>query len=224
MPRVINLKKKAEELRSILEKYNGIPTFKEDRVAYANVCYYIKNHGDKPEIKALIDEYNLAAPIDRKSEDYFKIRLEEIKSILEKCQSIPKNAKEYQAVYSFFNKYKDNPEVQRLKYIYADPDCFKSVTGKPMISKSYQSYRSFCDKYTAAEYIKFVYDKYKVLPARATVPVEKLRSVYYYRKRVNEEEKYEVLKYFKSLSIIRELSDFGITDEDLFQLVTIRYK
>lgn len=224
MPRVIDFKSKAEELRLILEKYNGIPTFKEDRVAYANVCYYIKNHSDKPEIKALIDEYNLSAPIDRKSEEYFKIRLEEIKSILERCLSIPKNAKDYQAVYSFFNKYKETPEVQRLKYIYADPDYFLSVTGKPMISKSYQSYRSFCDKYTAAEYIKFVYEKYKELPARGTVPVEKLRSVYYYRKRVKEEEKYEVLKYFKSLSIIGELSDFGLTDEDLFQLVTINYK
>lgn len=224
MPRVIDFKKKAEELRAILEKYNGIPTFKEDRVAYANVCYYIKNHGDKPEIKALIDEYNLAAPIDRKSEDYFENRLEEIKSILERCQRIPNNKKDYQAVYNFFNNYKDNPEVQRLMYIYADPDCFVSVTGKPMISKSYQSYWSLCDKYTAAEYIKFVYDKYKVLPARATVPVVKLRSVYFYRKRVKEEEKYEVLKYFKSLSIIRELSDLGLSDEDLFQLVTIRYK
>ena len=224
MPRVIDFRKKAEELRSILEQYNGIPTFKEDRVAYANVCYYIKNHSDKPEIKELIDDFNLSAPIDKKSEEHFKIRLEEIKTILEKYHRIPKNPKDYQAVYYFFNRYKDKPEVQRLMYIYADPDCFESVTGKPMISKSYHSYRSFCDKYTAAEYIKYVYDKYKILPAIATVPVLKLKSVYYYRKRVREEEKYEVLKYFKSLSIISELSDFGITDEELFQLVTINTK
>ena len=62
MPRVIDFKKKAEELRSILEKYNGLPTFKEDRVAYANVCYYIKNHSDEYESSITLGRKGWVAP------------------------------------------------------------------------------------------------------------------------------------------------------------------
>jgi hypothetical protein len=94
-----------------------------DRAAHANIKYYIKNYGDAPEIKALIDEFSLDMPKESK----FANRLKEITAILERDRMIPlatRNKEEYQAVSYFFRHYKDEQEVVRLKYIYADSDCF----------------------------------------------------------------------------------------------------
>lgn len=57
------LRKKAEELRNILLKYNGIPSQKVDKKAYANVKYHLQTYGNMPEIKALIEEFNLVIPV-----------------------------------------------------------------------------------------------------------------------------------------------------------------
>ena len=226
MPRVIDFKKKAEELRSILEKYNGIPTFKEDRVAYANVCYYIKNHSDKPEIKALIDEYNLAAPINRKSEDYFKNRLEEIKSILERYQRIPKGEnekKDYQTVYYFFNHYKDDPEVIKMMDIYTHPDSFYKVTGRSLYTNQYSGRnRPNCNFESAYKYIKYVYERYNVLPARRTLVIYEVRKHFRRKYPFKDEEKYQALEMYKSMfPFFREMSELGCPDEELFQFMTI---
>ena len=43
------LRKKAEELRNILLKYNGIPSQKVDKKAYANVKYHLQTYGNMPE-------------------------------------------------------------------------------------------------------------------------------------------------------------------------------
>lgn len=210
MPRVIDFKKKAEELRSILEKYNGLPTFKEDRVAYANVCYYIKNHGDKPEIKALIDEYNLAAPIDRKSEDYFENRLEEIKSILERYQRIPKDNNDYNVVYYFFNHYKDNSEVKKLMFIYSHPDCFMKVTGSSLSVYYRGSRRYKCDITTATKYIRYVFTTYGVAPARKTAPMQTFLGEITRFEILSKKFKYPVGDKFRWLfNFLKEMKEHG---------------
>ena len=56
------IKVKAEELRAILLKYNGIPSQKVDKKAYSNIKYHLQTYSDKPEIIALIEEFGLTIP------------------------------------------------------------------------------------------------------------------------------------------------------------------
>ena len=121
MGRSIDFEKKIEELRGYLIKYNGIPSQKENLAAYSNIKYYIKNHSDKPEIRALIEEFHIVDNPEKKKNSQFQKRLEEIRAILEIYKRIPKGEdekKDYQAVYYFFNHYRDDPEVMKMMYIY----------------------------------------------------------------------------------------------------------
>lgn len=43
MARPVDIKKKIEELRDYLIKYNGIPKQTENHAAHKNILYYIKN-------------------------------------------------------------------------------------------------------------------------------------------------------------------------------------
>ena len=130
MGRFVDFEKKIEELRGYLVKYNGIPKQSENHAAHANLKYYIKNYSDRPEIKALIDEFHLGRSDEDNKTKYMEQRIDEVKSILEKYQRIPKDNKDYNAVYYFFNRYKDNPDVKKLMFIYSHPDCFMKVTDR----------------------------------------------------------------------------------------------
>ena len=129
MGRPVDLEKKVKELRSYLIQYNGIPTQQENQAAHANLNYYIKNHSDKPEIRALIEEFHIADNLEKKKEVHFQKKFEEIKTILENNKRIPKETNEYNKVYYFFNRYKSDPEVRKLMYVYVHADCFFQITG-----------------------------------------------------------------------------------------------
>ena len=98
MGRFVDFEKKIEELRGYLVKYNGIPKQSENHAAHANLKYYIKNYSDRPEIKALIDEFHLGRSDEDNKTKYMEQRIDEVKSILEKYQRIPKDNKDYNAV------------------------------------------------------------------------------------------------------------------------------
>jgi hypothetical protein len=176
MPARVDIAQKALELRQHLLKYNGIPAQNVDRAVHANIKYYIKNYGDVPEIKALIEEFSL----DKPKESNFDNRLEEITAILERDRMIPlatRNKEDYQAVSYFFRHYKDKQEVVRLKYIYADSDCFP-LSERAREERKENPYRFLNRLRTtetgiemACEYGIFVFKEYGVLPAWNTPPM-----------------------------------------------------
>jgi len=214
MPAKVDIAQKAQELREKLLKYNGIPAQTVDRAAHANIKYYIKNYGDAPEIRALIEEFSLDKPNDSK----FESRYQKIKSILERDQCIPsdkQNEQEYQAVYYFLRHYKDRPEVIRLKIIYADPEYFPlnrmDRTEHPR--KFYtRLYTTTWGMKIACEYALFVYKKYGILPAENTHPMKLLRRKigrydYYLRWHHHSYDFREAVKNF-----LWEITELGCED------------
>lgn len=188
MARTIDLRKKSEELRTILRKYNGLPSQKEDKAAHLNIKYYIKSYPDEPEIKALIDEFNLT-----ESKKYFKdfdSHLERIKAILEERKAMPQSSQEktlYGFVKDFFKKYRDVPEVEKLKFQYAGPSCFplpesaygklNAPEGKGAAMIKWRDWKSD----VAFEYVVYVWKRFGILPAENTKPMQEVRyKIHYY--------------------------------------------
>ena len=226
MGRPVDLEKKVKELRSYLIQYNGIPTQQENQAAHANLNYYIKNHSDKPEIRALIEEFHIADNLEKKKEVHFQKKFEEIKTILENNKRIPKETNEYNKVYYFFNRYKSDPEVRKLMYVYVHADCFFQITGRPLyIVKQGRSNRPNCNFESAYKYVKFVYEKYKELPASRTIVYGVVCMHFRRRYSFKEEEKYEALEQYKdNYPFFRDFSELGCPDEDLFQFMDIEKK
>ena len=226
MGRPVDFEKKIEELRGYLIKYNGIPKQTEDNAAHMNLRYYIKNHSDKPEIKALIEEFHLDEEKNNRSKAHAERRIEEIRSILERYQRIPKGEnekKDYQTVYYFFNHYKDDPEVIKMMDIYTHPDSSYKVTGRPLYTNQYSGRnRPNCNFESAYKYIKYVYERYNVLPARRTLVIYEVRKHFRRKYPFKDEEKYQALEMYKSMfPFFREMSELGCPDEELFQFMTI---
>lgn len=226
MGRPVDFEKKIEELRGYLIKYNGIPKQTENHAAHKNLKYYINNHSDKPEIKALIEEFHLDEEKNNRSKAHAERRIEEIRSILERYQRIPKGEnekKDYQTVYYFFNHYKDDPEVIKMMDIYTHPDSFYKVTGRPLYTNQYSGRnRPNCNFESAYKYIKYVYERYNVLPARRTLVIYEVRKHFRRKYPFKDEEKYQALEKYKSMfPFFREMSELGCPDEELFQFMTI---
>ena len=76
-----------DEVWWILKEYNGIPSGKVDRPAYAKVLYYLKNYGDTPQVKSLIREFNLKLP---RAKAKSTLGIDEIKKILEERERMPR--------------------------------------------------------------------------------------------------------------------------------------
>lgn len=175
----VDINEKVKELRSILIKYNGLPSQAVDRIAYANIKYYIKKYGDDTRVQSLVDEFNIN--IGNKSCSDFNNKYEEIKETLKVQGRIPSCNEDrplYDKVQYFFKKYADNPDVEELKYIYAHNSCYplpESKRNKPnfnpftiYIAQSDYSKWQFNASF---EYIIFVYARYSVLPAPNTKPM-----------------------------------------------------
>lgn len=221
MARPVDIKKKIEELRGFLIKYNGIPKQTENHAAHNNIKYYIKNHSDNPEIKALIEEFHLDDVKQRKSKEHLDIRIEDIKAILEKYHRIPKDKNEYQTVYYFFNHYKDDPDVRRLMFIYAHPDCYREIIGKALtVHSNGGGYRYLCNDVDAYKYVKYIFEEYNELPARNTAPMKKIfmeiRRYEIVRNKFRYPIEYKFKKLFKFLQEMREL---GCKDEQLLEII-----
>ncbi len=223
MGRPVDFEKKIEELRGYLIKYNGIPKQTEDRAAHMNLRYYFIKHNDKPEIKALVEEFHLSELIQNINEAHIERSIEEIKEILEKYQRIPKDTKDYQAVYYFFKNHQDDPEVIRLMYIYVHPKCYNQVTGKRLyVTIDGEANRPNYNFTTACKYVKFVYENFKELPARNTIPILAIRWHFKRKYPFKEKDKYDALRCYKyTFLFFREMSELGCPDEELFQFMTI---
>lgn len=210
MGRPVDFEKKIEELRGYLVKYNGIPKQSENHAAHANLKYYIKNYSDRPEIKALIDEFHLGGSKDGKKTECLEQRIEDVKSILEKYQRIPKDNKDYNAVYYFFNRYKDNPDVKKLMFIYSHPDCFMKVTGSSLSVYYRGSRRYKCDITTATKYIRYVFTTYGVAPARKTAPMQTFLGEITRFEILSKKFKYPVGDKFRWLfNFLKEMKEHG---------------
>lgn len=212
-------KEKVKELRSYLIQYNGIPTQKENRAVYASVNYYIKNHKNDPEIKAIIDEFQLEKPEKMVKEELLSERIQEIKSILEKHGRIPKDNSDYNKVYYFFNHYQNEPEVKKLMYIYVHPDCYQNVIGKPLTLRSHGSYKYTCDDKSAYKYVRYVFENYNELPARHSAPMKRVYMEIGRYKNVSEKFKFPIQYKFKSLfNFLQEMKDIGCNDASLLEI------
>lgn len=213
MPKVVDIVKKAEELRSVLQKYNGLPSCNEDRAARSLIMYYIKKHAEIPEIKALIEDFSLeSSAVPQRGYD---VRLKEILSILEEHECIPEFISfpvEYQAVLFFFSHYKDVEEVQRLKYLYADSDSF------PLSDKEFRKKHAvrFHNKIRddrlygirlSCEYVTFVYKKYGELPKAKTIPMKLILSTSAYRRKMNNRLISETISHF-----VNEMLELGCNE------------
>lgn len=101
----VDINEKVKELRSILIKYNGLPSQAVDRIAYANIKYYIKKYGDDTRVQSLVDEFNIN--IGNKSCSDFNNKYEEIKETLKVQGRIPSCNEDrplYDKVQYFFKK------------------------------------------------------------------------------------------------------------------------
>lgn len=182
MPRISRLNEsKIKELYDILERYGGLPTQTTDRKAYANIKYYCTRYGDNPQIKDLINKFNISFRGHRLS---FESTLFELKSKLEnegRIPSIKVNQSLYCSVRYFFNKYSDREEVQELKFLYAHNSCYplpQSRLKRPI----YTSYDDICPleysdwkRNSAFDYILYVFSRFSKLPAKNTKPMEELK-------------------------------------------------
>ena len=112
----VDIQTKVEEFKKIIEKYGKIPSQNEDRKAYANITYYLKNYTDTPEIQKFLSEYEDIISFGNRSD--FKTRLAQLAESLrveERIPAVKENQELYVAVRYFFAKNSDNPEVIKLK-------------------------------------------------------------------------------------------------------------
>ncbi len=222
MARPVDMTKKIEELRNALQKYNGIPSQTVDRAAHANIKYYIKRYSDNPEIKALIEEYGLSYT----KRDDFETQLEKIKAVLADLGKMPSSSQDktqYQNVKYFFKRYKDEPVVDKLKYIYAF-GCFPLPDTKygtrpdagyeydPWEGRTYMSddYFEWKDN-VAYEYIEYVFIKFQVLPGTETKPMLRLRKKidHWYRYNIDANKSEATQLY----DFLQRMMDLGCEDK-----------
>ena len=207
MALTVDVSKKVEELRSILLHYGGMPSQSEDKAAYTNIKYYIQNHSEIPEIKALIEDFNLSIKKYNKDKDR---QFEEIKTILEERKSMPHSSKEkalYGYVKDFFKKCKDDPEVEKIKYQYVGPSCFPlpdSETGSKQTEWDYSGKWKHKKVNLPFDYIEYVWNRFGVLPADNTKPMQDVMNIIhifcrYIGKKTSHEEQECLFNFSKKM-------------------------
>jgi len=212
MPRIINFEQKAEEFKIVLDKFGGMPKASQDKKAYALISYYIKNYSDVPEIRSLIEQYNLFDARLRRSRDTTKITKEAVISIIEKEGRIPSpkgNHVLYDKIKNFLKRNTSDPDLIRLKYKIADRSCFPLQNTKfgpnpgsgfdyasQTVSPEWIKWRSN----TSFEFIGFVYDKYGEFPNYNTVPMEQFkRTIEEWYRYQREEDRFAIKDLLESL-------------------------
>ena len=225
MARPVDMTKKIEELRNALQKYNGIPSQTVDRAAHANIKYYIKRYSDNPEIKALIEEYGLSYT----KRDDFETQLEKNKAVLADLGKMPSSSQDktlYQNVKYFFKRYKDEPVVEKLKYIYAF-GCFPLPDTKygtrPDSGYHFDPWDgvSMSDTFfewkdnVSYEYIEYVFKHFKELPGRETKPMVRLiqKINHWYRYNVDTHKSEQSALY----NFLQRMIEYGCEDELITQ-------
>lgn len=223
MPRSVDLDVKIIEIRNILEKYNGIPSQKEDACAYATIKRYAQKYCDEPRISALMQEFNV---VIKKKKRGFDVEYKEIREALEKEGRIPifkENSVLYNRIRAFFRKYADRPEIVELKYLYAHQSCFPLEEAKATRPEYDTDLIYFgCDsefrewkQQACYNYILHVYEKYKKLPGYKTKPMDELRYTIKKWYRYHREYKYhDVLNTF-----VKRLYYLGCTEDFVEEVI-----
>jgi hypothetical protein len=205
----------ADELWWICKEYNGIPSQTVDKKAYQKALYCLKTYSDKPEIKAVIKEYNLSLP---RTNSRNPLRIEEVKKILEERGRMPYCPTEKELYYQvryFFKKYGNDEEVKRLKMIYASGDIcpLYEKTGELPLGLGRASTIERVRK--SMKYVLDTYRIYKVFPAANTVPMKRVRCL------LEQPSSFLPSRYFTIYVIsekefsdfLGELIDLGCQDE-----------
>lgn len=223
MARPVDIKKKIEEIRNSLQKYNGIPSQTIDKAAYQNIRYYIKTYRNLPEIKALIEEYHLDEKKKRQmtvspsGQILFEQRLSEIITILEKYEAFPKNdMKDYQKVYSFFKSFSYKPEVLRLILLYPYPESYNLIPNTTINTIVYTKKVYLADEKSAFKYVSYVFQQYKELPKRNTQPMMMVYGAI--RK---WDYKVGAYKNRELISFLKDMVSLGCTDEEILKGYTM---
>lgn len=171
----------ADELWWICKEYNGIPSQTVDKKAYQKALYCLKTYGDRPEIKAVIKEYNLTLPRTKAGVlSGHRLGIEDVKKILEERGRMPFGPIEkslYYQVRYFFKKNENDEEVKRLKMIYASGDIcpLYERTGALRLGQGRAKTIEVVRK--SMKYVIDTYKTYKVFPAVNTVPMKRVRKL-----------------------------------------------
>lgn len=215
-----DISEKIEEIRSILETYNGVPGQKENRVGYTTVKYYVTHWGDDPRIKSLIEQYNIKFT-NRVVRTYDE-KLAIVKSILEDYQKVPSIKDEpqnYSLIRDFFRTQKGNYEVDYLRYVYGSESCWPIPNTKYKdrpdsgwsnfggASGEWLDWRSAVD----FEYVEYVYTHFGVLPAEKTRPMVRINSHIDKWNRYGHEMWGRVKEPF--LTFVKTMIELGCEDE-----------
>ena len=167
----------SDELWWICKEYNGIPSQTVDKNAYSRALHYLKTYGDRPEIKAVIKEFNLSLPKTKKRNNIgAPLGLEDVKRVLEergRMPYIPTEGALYYQVNYFLKKNKDDEEVKRLNRVYASGDCCPLYERKlDNLLHKIQPYHRIVQ---SIDYVINTYEQYHEFPAKNTVPMKLVR-------------------------------------------------
>ena len=157
--------------------------------------------------------------------DNFESRFDYIKSILESNNRIPDsviNKEDYQAVYYFFKHYAQNEEVIKLKYIYADVDCFpldgkKARRIKPSNFNLKNLFKVRQLKWSC-DYVLYVYKKYGVVPAENSYPMQLIKRASLIEDKITDGYYANSIK-----SVIDEITNLGCNEPSILLLKNIIY-
>lgn len=215
MAMTVDISKKIEELRAILLHYGGMPSQVENKTAYTNIRYYIQNYSEIPEVKALIEEFNLSIKKYNKDKES---QLNEIKTILEERKAMPHSSNEkalYGYVKDFFKKFKDDPEIDKIKYQYAGPSCYPlpdSVTGSKQTQWDYSGMWKRKKVNLAFEYIVYVWDRFGVVPADNTKPMQEIMDIIHiFCRHIGKKTSNEEIECLYNFS--QKMEELGCDDE-----------
>lgn len=186
--RKIDFGQKAKEFSIVLEKFGGMPKASQDQKAYALITYYVKNYPDVPEIRSLIEKYNLLDSKVRRSRDTAKITKDEVISILEKEGKMPSPSKDqilYDKIRNFLKRNATDPDLLKMRYKIADKSCFPLPDSKfgPNPGSQYDPISNIVSREwiewknnTSNEYIEYVYTRFGEFPYGNTSPMERLKK------------------------------------------------
>ncbi len=204
----------ADELWRICKDYNGVPSQTVDKRAYSKALRIIKTYGETPQIKAVIKEYNISLKSYNKDKES---HIAEILAILEERKAMPNSSQEkalYGFVKDFFRKYKDDPEIEKLKYQYVGPSCFPlpdSVYSK-FVQEKMEVTSTKSHLIDAYKYILYVWNQYGILPADNTKPMQEvMHKIEYYSKYAGQRMSNNELDGLFSFS--KTLEELGCKDK-----------
>lgn len=214
---------KVEEIKQILVKYNGIPSQKENKNAYASVSYIFKSYATDPRIIILREQFS----VKQRQKKNYEERYSETLELLDRFKGMPPSKEEntlYNKVRRFFTDYGNTSEVQLLMYKYAYSAVYplKNTAYGPQPTNAWDSFNGPYPiwlkwrRNVSFEFIEYTYERFKILPADETKPMQELWTVANHFYRYNLDCHKDTRDQLFSLS--KKLIDLGCSDEKIQEL------